>query len=72
MRKYDEIMEHLVVTEQMKQRILSKVNAASVKKKKDGNTIYLLSETARCRCLLCGSRSGSLSYQRKILEFSTE
>lgn len=34
MRKYDEIMEHLVVTEQMKQRILSNVNEDSVKKKK--------------------------------------
>lgn len=34
MRKYDEIMEHLVVTEDMKQRILSNVNAASMKKKK--------------------------------------
>ncbi|MCI6920988.1 MAG: hypothetical protein MR817_10920 [Lachnospiraceae bacterium] len=34
MRKYDEIMEHLVVTEEMKQRILSNVNETSVKKKK--------------------------------------
>lgn len=34
MRKYDEIMEHLVVTEEMKQRILSHVNEDSVKKKK--------------------------------------
>ena len=34
MRKYDEIMEHLVVTEEMKQRILSNVNEDSVKKKK--------------------------------------
>lgn len=34
MRKYDEIMEHLVVTEEMKQRILSNVNENSVKKKK--------------------------------------
>lgn len=34
LRKYDEIMEHLVVTEEMKQRILSNVNKASVKKKK--------------------------------------
>lgn len=34
MRKYDEIMEHLVVTEEMKQRILSNVNESSVKKKK--------------------------------------
>ena len=34
MRKYDEIMEHLVVTEEMKQRILPNVNEDSVKKKK--------------------------------------
>lgn len=34
MRKYDEIMEHLVVTEEMKQRILSIVNEDSIKKKK--------------------------------------
>lgn len=34
MRKYDEIMEHLIVTEEMKQRILSNVNEDSVKKKK--------------------------------------
>ena len=34
MRKYDEIMEHLVVTEEMKQRILSNVNEDSVKKEK--------------------------------------
>ena len=34
MRKYDEIMEHLVITEEMKQRILSNINEDSVKKKK--------------------------------------
>jgi len=34
LRKYDEIMEHLIVTEEMKQRILSNVNEDSVKKKK--------------------------------------
>lgn len=34
LHKYDEIMEHLVVTEEMKQRILSHVNEDSVKKKK--------------------------------------
>ena len=34
MHKYDEIMEHLVVTEGMKQGILSNINEDSVKKKK--------------------------------------
>ncbi len=34
MRKYDEIMEHLVVTEEMEQRILSNINKTSVKTKK--------------------------------------
>ncbi len=34
MRKYDEIMERLVVTKEMRKRILSNVNEDSVKKKK--------------------------------------
>lgn len=67
MRKYDEIMEHLVVTEEMKQRILSNVNEDSVKKKKIVTFTYQRLEY-EYRCLLCGSRSGSLSFQKHLLD----